>query len=99
MADFRRRYLLAYDISDEKRLRQVHKVVKGFGWPMQYSVFICDLDKMELIALRSELGRVMHHQADSVAIIDLGEPRERGRSCFEFMGRAPTLPRSGPLIV
>ena len=80
-------------------MRQVHKTVKGFGWPMQYSVFICDLDAVERIRLEEALAEVIHHVADSVAIIDLGEPQERGRRCFEFMGAAPKLPTTGPLII
>ncbi|MGQ0802339.1 MAG: CRISPR-associated endonuclease Cas2 [Actinomycetota bacterium] len=99
MARGRRRYLVAYDIRDDVRLRRVHKVVKGFGWPMQYSVFICDLDGIELLQLRSALGDEIHHGVDSVAFIDLGEPQERGRQCFSFMGSAPTLPTTGPVVI
>lgn len=95
----RKRYLLAYDIRDSKRLRQVHKIMKSFGWPMQYSVFICDLDAMELTALRTELAATIHHGQDSVAIIHLGEPEERGRDCFTFMGVSAPLPASGPVVI
>lgn len=95
----RRRYLVAYDIRDERRLRQVHKTVKGFGWAMQYSVFICDLEPIERIRMEEALGGVIHHLADSVAIIDLGVPEERGRGCFSFMGSAPRLPTVGPVII
>ena len=63
MGSGRKRYLLAYDIRDSKRLRQVHKIMKSFGWPMQYSVFICDLDAMELTALRTELAATIHPRA------------------------------------
>ncbi len=73
--------------------------MKEFGWSMQYSVFICDLDKMELIDLQTRLGFEMHHRDDSIAIIDLGDPHERGRSCFAFMGSAPALPTSGPVVI
>lgn len=90
---------MAYDIRDDDRLRRVHKTIKGFGWPMQYSVFICDLDAMETFELRGRLSEVINHGADSVAFIDLGEPFERGRECFRFMGAAPTLPQSGPVVI
>ncbi|HZT68334.1 MAG TPA: CRISPR-associated endonuclease Cas2, partial [Terriglobia bacterium] len=30
-------YLVCYDISDDKRLRKVHKVMRGFGDHLQYS--------------------------------------------------------------
>jgi CRISPR-associated protein Cas2 len=95
----RRRYLIAYDIRDPKRLRRVHSTMKGYGWSMQYSVFICDLDRMELLDLEADLGRHIHHGLDSVAIIDVGDPVDRGRTCFSFMGAAPKLPTSGPTIL
>lgn len=95
----RRRFLVCYDIRDPKRLRQVHKTMKGFGWPMQYSVFICDLDRQEYLEMESRLGCVIHHGVDAIAMIDLGEPVERGRKCFSFMGQMPALPTSGPVII
>jgi CRISPR-associated protein Cas2 len=95
----RRRYLVAYDIREERRLRHVHKTMKAYGWPMQYSVFICDLDKIEFFDLKANLGRIIDHRVDSLAFVDLGLPRERGRDCFEFMGFARRLPITGPLIL
>lgn len=95
----RRRYLVSYDIRDPKRLRRVHKVMKAYGWPMQYSVFVCDLDRMELLDLQMELRHEIDHGRDTVAIIDLGMPEERGRTCFDFIGVAPELPTAGPVIL
>ena len=95
----RKRYLVCYDIRDDKRLRRVHKTMKGYGWPLQYSVFICDLDRIELLGLRTDLGEVIHHALDSIAIVDLGDPSERGSECFQFMGAGTRLPTSGPVIV
>lgn len=99
MARGRKRYLVAYDIREVKRLRQVHRTMKGYGWAMQYSVFICDLDGMELTSMKVDLARLIHHTLDSVAIVDLGEPQNRGQQCFAFMGAIPVLPRSGPVIL
>ena len=95
----RRRYLVAYDIREKRRLHQVHRTVKGFGWSMQYSVFLCDLDSMELIDLKIQLAEIIDHWSDSIAIIDGGLPSERGRTSFEFMGQPPSLPLTGPLII
>ena len=99
MTDSRTRYLVSYDISDPKRLRKVHRVVHDFGWPMQYSVFICDLDPIELLILKKEIGSIMHHGEDSLAFINLGPPKNRGRECFSFMGVGVALPTSGPTII
>ncbi len=99
MARGRHRYLVAYDIREARRLRRVHRTMKGYGWAMQYSVFICDLDPMELTAMRSDLSAIIDHRADSVAAVDLGEPEERGVECFSFLGQVPSLPSSGPVIL
>ena len=99
MSSGRTRYIVSYDISDAKRLRHVHKTVKGFGWPMQYSVFICDLDEVEMLILKREVGEIIHHGEDSVAFINLGPPSHRGRECFSFMGVRTELPTSGPTII
>ena len=99
MAAGRTRYLVSYDISDAKRLRQVHKTIKDFGWPMQYSVFICDLDALEMLMLKQEVAAIIHHGEDAVAFINLGPPSTRGRDCFDFMGYRTELPTSGPTII
>ncbi len=95
----RRRYVVAYDIRDEVRLRQVHGIVKGFGDRLQYSVFLCDLTKAEKIELKTKLRLVLNHHHDSVVFIDLGEATVRGSTCFEFMGPSHSLPTGGPTIV
>lgn len=95
----RRRYLVAYDIREDKRLRQVYKTMKGYGWRLQYSVFVCDLDSIELLALRTDLGSIIHHGLDSIAIVDLGNPDGRGTECFQFMGVANRIPAAGPVII
>jgi CRISPR-associated protein Cas2 len=95
----RKRYLVCYDIRDPTRLRRVHKTMKRFGWSMQYSVFVCDLDDREIYDLRGAIGSVMKHDVDSVALIDCGDPAERGRACFSFLGPIPDLPTAGPVVI
>ena len=99
MSRERRRYLVAYDVRDSRRLRRVHKTMKEFGWAMQYSVFVSDLDGVELSELRLRLADIIDHDDDSIAIVDVGLPLDRGRSSFSFMGARPDMPRSGPVIL
>ena len=87
---------MADDISDTVRLRQTHKTAKRFGYPLQYSLFVCDLDGSELTGLRWSIGQVIDHGVDRVAIIDVGEA---GRIDFEFLGVRPSIPTSGPTIL
>jgi len=66
---------------------------------MQLSVFVCDLDAIEVLGLKSIVSDIIDHSVDSVAVVDLGFPEERGQRCFEFLGVAPRLPRSGPIVL
>lgn len=93
----RRRYLIAYDIADSKRLRRVIKVMEAYGQRLQYSVFLCDLSGMELIGWRSELLKVVNPREDSVVTIDLG--RQGASAEIQMLGTPRALPASGPTIV
>jgi CRISPR/Cas system-associated endoribonuclease Cas2 len=64
-------------------------MMKSFGWSLQYSVFVCDLDASEVFALRAQLGSIISHGVDAIALIDVGDPKDRGRSCFSFLGPHP----------
>ncbi|NUN24321.1 MAG: CRISPR-associated endonuclease Cas2, partial [Candidatus Jettenia caeni] len=48
-------YIVCYDITHEKRLRQVFKTLKGIGTHIQYSVFFCKLTWQELTGLKEKL--------------------------------------------
>ena len=92
----RRRYLVAYDICDDHRLRQVCKTMEGHGDRLQYSVFVCDLNRTELLHLRATVEQQMQLTEDSVVIVDLGDTVD---ARFTFLGRSRRLPTVGPQIV
>ncbi len=93
----RRRYLLAYDIRDDRRLRAVAGCVEGYGERIQYSVFICDLSATELVLLRTDLEQLVKPSEDSVMIVDLGVIDNPTR--ILFIGQHPRLPDGGATIV
>lgn len=64
----RSRYLLAYDVRHARRLRRVHTVAKAYGDSLQYSVFVCDLTRAELVGLKTKLLEEMNPSEDSVGI-------------------------------
>ncbi len=97
MAD-RNRYLVAYDIRHPRRLRRVHRLATDYGESLQYSVFVCDLTTVELIALRQKLLEEMKSTEDSIGIFDLGAPTGRGVECIEFLGVRRELPSDDPAI-
>lgn len=83
----RRRYLVAYDVSDPKRLRRVFRAMHGFGEPVQYSVFLCDLAHVELQLLRETLSAIINNREDRAMIVDLGAPGEGRKGELVVLGR------------
>jgi CRISPR-associated protein Cas2 len=93
----RRRYLVAYDIRDDRRLRAVAVCMEGYGERLQYSVFICDLSDREKHLMRADIESRMKQTEDSVMIIDLGAAGDSSR--FLFLGHHEKLPGSAATIV
>jgi CRISPR-associated protein Cas2 len=73
-------YLVAYDISDPKRLRKVARTCEDFGLRRQYSVFFCRLTPTNLVRLRSRLYDVIDLEDDQVIFIPLC------RRCADLIG-------------
>jgi CRISPR-associated protein Cas2 len=84
----RNRYIVSYDIADPKRLRRVHRTMRGFGDPLQYSVFRCDLSPTERVLLREALTPLLNQREDQVLLINLGPAEARGAESIETLGRA-----------
>jgi CRISPR-associated protein Cas2 len=93
----RRRYLIAYDIRNPKRLRRVCTIMKDYGVRLQYSVFLCDLSEMELLRWRSQIHEAVDLQADSVIHVDLG--RCEAASAIATIGVPRQLPPNGPIVL
>lgn len=71
MHDERRWRLVCYDIRDVKRYRQAHRLLRGYGESVQYSIFRCQLDDKQTAELRWRLSQVLDMAIDSLLIIDL----------------------------
>ncbi len=54
--------VVSYDISDDKRRREVAKILEGHGYRVQYSVFECDLTKKQLLKLQRKLKPLVKGQ-------------------------------------
>jgi CRISPR-associated protein Cas2 len=93
----RRRYLMAYDIADPKRLRRVCSLMEDHGDRLQYSVFLCDLSIAELAELEAAVTAVMHLVHDSVVRIDLGPTFSP--AAIRTIGRGQRMRHPGPQIV
>jgi CRISPR-associated protein Cas2 len=91
-------YLVCYDISDDKRLRKVFKTMRGYGDHLQFSVFECQLTGMDLVRLRGELSKIIHHTEDQVLFVNLGPADGRGDRVITALGK-PYACVDGPCIV
>ena len=59
-------YVIAYDIPSDKRRKNVHKILLGYGKWTQYSVFECFLTRKQLVLLRARLTEHLVAKQDSV---------------------------------
>ena len=66
------RYLLCYDVCDDHRLRRTAKVAEAWGYRIQYSVFVCDLNDVERAKLERGLSDVLDVTIDRAFLVDLG---------------------------
>ncbi len=94
----RNSFIVCYDICDPKRLRQVFKIMRGWGDHLQYSVFECQLTKMDAARLRAQLSEVIHHTEDQVLFVNLGPAEGRGDRVISAIGK-PYVSIDAPLIV
>ena len=95
----RNRYIVAYDVSDGKRLRRIFKKMHGFGDALQYSVFACDLSSKERVIMEEALTEIMNLKEDRVIIIDIGPAEGRGESVVRTLGRQTKPKKSEALVV
>ena len=59
-------YVVAYDISSDRRRYRVHRILSGFGRWTQYSLFECFLTRKEMVELRARLNKKLEPEEDSV---------------------------------
>jgi CRISPR-associated protein Cas2 len=60
--------------------------MRGFGDPIQYSVFQCDLLPAERIMMIEALTEIINHKEDRILIVDVGPSKGR-RKRIETLGK------------
>jgi CRISPR-associated protein Cas2 len=93
-----RLYIVAYDISDQKRWRRVFKLMKGFGEWIQLSVFQCRLSPKQHAELIALLDGIIHHTEDHILLVDVGHAENvslrvvsLGKTCFAPIEHEPVI--------
>jgi len=92
--------LVAYDVNTEtlagrRRLRRVARACLDFGQRVQNSVFECEVDPGQWMALRTRLTAEIDPTVDSLRFYRLGAD---GRRRVEHVGAKPALDLDGPLL-
>ena len=65
------RYLISYDVSDDKRRYRVVEALKDYAHRVQYSVFECDLKDVELHTLLRRVEVAIDAREDSCRVYRL----------------------------
>ena len=88
----RKRYLIAYDVADDKRRNAIFKALMGNGDHVQFSVFLCSLNQVELERLKGSLQEHVNVRQDQVVILDLGPADSELAARLECIGKSYTPP-------
>lgn len=86
MSESPRRWLVAYDVSDDHRRERVARLLSSYGDRVQYSVFVIDARTAKLIRLRTALTVLMKIEHDSILIADLGLVANLDPTRFTYLG-------------
>jgi CRISPR-associated protein Cas2 len=70
-------FVVAYDISDDRRRARLFKTLNRYGTPVQESVFECHLTTNQLIKMRQEIERLIDPGVDQVRYYELCGSCER----------------------
>lgn len=92
--------LVTYDVNTttpegRRRLRRVARACQDYGQRVQLSVFECEVDPAQWIALRGRLAGEIDPAQDSLRFYRLGA---EGRRRAEHIGAQPALDLEGPLV-
>jgi len=68
------KYLVAYDVSDNKRRRKLFKLLLGYGINVELSIFEVELDKQSLNFVKKEIKRIINPKEDVVYIFPYSTP-------------------------
>jgi CRISPR-associated protein Cas2 len=78
--------IVTYDISDQRRWRQVFKTMHGYGDWLQLSVFQCRLSRRRRSGLETRLRELVKNGEDHVLLIDVG-PADKIELALESIGK------------
>ena len=93
--------LVSYDVSTEslagrRRLRRIAKKCLDYGIRVQNSVFECNVDLSQWVALKAALEAICDEETDRLGYYYLGRDYQRR---IEHYGAKPTIDVEAPLVL
>ncbi len=88
--------VLVYDIPDDKRRDRLRRTLLGFGTPVQYSVFECDLTPRQVQRMHKAVLDVIQLPEDNVRYYQIC------RACLtnvEVFGGQPVTHRNSVYVI
>lgn len=67
-----RSFLVFYDVSSPRRLRRMERVLAGYGYRVQESVFFCTLSALLRARMERDINDALNRDHDQCVILDLG---------------------------
>jgi CRISPR-associated protein Cas2 len=93
------RYVIAYDIEDDKRRTRLAKHLQEYGVRVQFSVFIVDLRPARMLLLKSEIEQRIDSSQDSVMVCRVGVATAIEPKAFMWIGRNRPEPPAQMVII
>lgn len=88
-------FVICYDIANDRRRRRVDKVLSGYGYRVQESVFEAELDERRFLEARRKLAKEIDETEDNLRFY---RQCMRCKSGVEVMGVGP-YPTDGPELL
>jgi CRISPR-associated protein Cas2 len=67
------KYLITYDIENDKRRKKISDELEAFGYRVNYSVFECELNQTKLRKLKEKIEELVDVKYDSVRFYHICE--------------------------
>jgi CRISPR-associated protein Cas2 len=89
-------YVIAYDVSCDRRRKKISDLLEGYGERVQYSVFECILTKNKYKNLRQRLQKCCLENEDSIRFYPISQ---HTLTEIEVWGKTPITKLPGSTIV
>lgn len=88
--------VVVYDISNDRRRTKLHKLLKNFGSPVQYSVFECLLTAEEISQMKKQVKKILRQKSDHLRYYSLCKGC---KAKTEIIGRVDILEEKEVIVV